>query len=116
VIDIGLCRFILQNPSEDYAESTLSACVLLNIWAFGRSKRIRGAYSEDDREVKKVAQDVSQILEDLKEEQGEDEQEPNQILDWQKKLPADWRCSVSKLELEKEFNRLLFENLPNIPL
>jgi len=110
IINTKYCRFILQHPTQNYKNHTLDAAMLLNVWAFARSKRIRGAFSteEEDQEVENVARDVRRQLATMKEERPT-------LPAWQKSLPADWRSPVSQLKLEDKLARLLFHSLPNIP-
>lgn len=106
------CRFILQHPTQSYRDYTLDASMLLNVWAFARSKRIRGAFSleeeEEEEAVKTVARQVRRQLAALK-------KEPLSRRNWQRALPPDWRCATSKLKLEDKLCQLLFQSLPNIP-
>ncbi|GAA6009955.1 hypothetical protein JCM11491_000879 [Sporobolomyces phaffii] len=108
VIDTRLSRFRLSLPHDSYIPCTVEAARLLNIWAFARSQRIRGAYSTDRGEIDKVALDVRTRLSTLR---ASNERLPK----WQIGIPGVWRQALSELELDDEHVRLLFDHLPNIP-
>ncbi|GAA5936826.1 uncharacterized protein JCM15063_000072 [Sporobolomyces koalae] len=108
VIETRISRFILRSPEASYKPATRSAARLLNVWAFARNARIRGNYSDEQDEVDKVAKLVRDGLETLKNSGA-------RLPEWQRKIPCDWRYPLHRLTLKIEHERVLFENLPNIP-
>ncbi|BGP23516.1 DNA (cytosine-5-)-methyltransferase [Rhodotorula toruloides] len=88
---------------------------LLNVFAYARSRTIRGGYVEegDEREedfARRFGDEVRDELERLKEPLREETE-----LDWQRSLPFAWRLSAENLELRPEEVILLFRKLPDIP-
>ncbi|BGP30827.1 hypothetical protein JCM10296v2_002584 [Rhodotorula toruloides] len=86
---------------------------LVNVFAFARSRSIRGNYVEQDDEreenlARRVGDQVRDELARLKESMLKD-------LDWQRTVPFAWRLPVQSLELLQNEEVFLFRKLPDIP-
>lgn len=89
---------------------------LINVFAFARSRSIRGDYVEQDDEreenlARRVGDQVRDELARLKESIVKEKD-----LDWQQTLPFAWRLPVQSLELLQNEAVFLFRKLPDIPL
>ncbi|KAJ8296064.1 DNA (cytosine-5)-methyltransferase 1 [Rhodotorula toruloides] len=88
---------------------------LINVFAFARSRSIRGGFVEqDDEREEKLARRVGdQVRDDLA--RWKESAVKEKDLDWQQNLPFAWRLPVQSLELLQNEEVFLFRKLPDIP-